>query len=191
MRFYQSQESASHRIHEYQLLNEVIPRVNQFKYLGVTITSDLRWNKHCQTIRDKASRTLGLLRRTLPYMLKGSEGQGLYCTCSPPVRIWFRSMERPTTSLLSMGWSKYKKHLLAFVCCDLKECALQKKWLVPSLKWDCLHTRRVLITVHPILRNPEPTCRTSAFPPYFFTQQNSAQAIPLDVLTLCSPCSNH
>ena len=54
------------RIHEYQLLNEVIPRVNQYKYIGVTITSDLRWDKHCQTIRDKASRTLGLLRRTLP-----------------------------------------------------------------------------------------------------------------------------
>ena len=49
----------------YQLRDEVIPRVDQYKYLGVTITPDLRWNQHCQSIRQKANRTLGLIRRTL------------------------------------------------------------------------------------------------------------------------------
>ena len=84
------------RIHEYQLLNEVIPRVNQYKYLGVTITSDLRWNKHCQTIRDKASRTLGLLRRTLPSCSKEVKASAYTAlSCSPPVGVWFRSMEPP------------------------------------------------------------------------------------------------
>ena len=52
-------------IFQYHLCNDPIPRANDSKYLGVTITDDLRWNKHCKNIRHKASRTLGLIRRTL------------------------------------------------------------------------------------------------------------------------------
>ena len=43
--------------------NDAIPRAKE--YLGVTVTTDLRWNLHWQNIRHKASRTLGLIRRTL------------------------------------------------------------------------------------------------------------------------------
>ena len=32
-------------IFQYQLCNDRIPRANEYKYLGVTITDDLRWNK--------------------------------------------------------------------------------------------------------------------------------------------------
>ena len=51
--------------HMYHLVGEHVPRVDHYKYLGVTISHDLRWNLHCQQTRHKASRTLGLLRRTL------------------------------------------------------------------------------------------------------------------------------
>ena len=55
----------SPRIYEYHLKTDALPRTNDYKYLGVTVTTDLRWNLHCQNIRHKASRTLGLIRRTL------------------------------------------------------------------------------------------------------------------------------
>ena len=37
--------------------------VERVKYLGVTITSDLRWNTHVSNVCTKANRTLGFLRR--------------------------------------------------------------------------------------------------------------------------------
>ena len=55
----------SPRIFEYYLDNDTIPRTNDYKYLGLTVITDLRWNLHCQNIRRKAGRTLGLIRRTL------------------------------------------------------------------------------------------------------------------------------
>ena len=40
--------------------------VDSIKYLGVTITHDLRWNTHISNMYTKANRTLGFLRRN-PY----------------------------------------------------------------------------------------------------------------------------
>ena len=39
--------------------------MDSIKYLGVTITHDLRWNTHISNICTKANRTLGFLRQNL------------------------------------------------------------------------------------------------------------------------------
>ena len=39
--------------------------LESIKYLGVTVTSDLRWNRHVSNVCTKANRTLGFLRRNL------------------------------------------------------------------------------------------------------------------------------
>ena len=49
----------------YTLEGRVLENVDNIKYLGVTITSDLRWNTHISNICTKANRTLGFLKRTL------------------------------------------------------------------------------------------------------------------------------
>ena len=49
----------------YTLEGAVLENVDNMKYLGVTITNDLKWNTHISNICTKANRTLGLLRRTL------------------------------------------------------------------------------------------------------------------------------
>ena len=41
-------------IFNYCIASKSIRQVSQTKYLGVTITSDLSWNKHVQTITNKA-----------------------------------------------------------------------------------------------------------------------------------------
>ena len=59
--------------------------VESIKYLGVTITSDLRWNTHVSNVCTKANRTLGFLRRNLyscpqevkEAAYKGGSGWGL------------------------------------------------------------------------------------------------------------------
>ena len=49
----------------YTLEGEVLENVDNIKYIGVTITNDLKWNTHISNICTKANRTLGFLRRTL------------------------------------------------------------------------------------------------------------------------------
>ena len=43
----------------------VLENAESIKYLGVTVTNDLKWNTHNSNICTKANRTLGFLRRNL------------------------------------------------------------------------------------------------------------------------------
>ena len=57
----------------YTLEGTALENVDSIKYLGVTITNDLKWNTHINNICTKANRTLGFLRRNYflaPKMLK-------------------------------------------------------------------------------------------------------------------------
>ena len=54
--------------HDYDILGATIKRVANHDYFGVAMSSDLNWLRYVAKINDKASRILGLLRRTLsPY----------------------------------------------------------------------------------------------------------------------------
>ena len=50
---------------DYNLHDHILASVSSVKYLGVTVTEDLRWDTHIQNICDKANRTIGFLRRNL------------------------------------------------------------------------------------------------------------------------------
>ena len=47
----------------YTLEDTVLQNVDKIKYLGVTITEDLRWKTHGSNIYTQANRTLGFLGR--------------------------------------------------------------------------------------------------------------------------------
>ena len=49
----------------YTLESTGLENVESIKYLGVTITSDLKWNSHIRIVCSRANRTLGFLRRNL------------------------------------------------------------------------------------------------------------------------------
>ena len=49
----------------YSLEGTVLENVDNIKYLGVTISKDLKWNTHVSNVCIKANRTLGFLRRNL------------------------------------------------------------------------------------------------------------------------------
>ena len=69
------------KIHaSYTLERTNLENVESIKYLGVTITSDLRWNTHVSNVCTKANRTLGFLRRNLyscPQKVKEAAYKGL------------------------------------------------------------------------------------------------------------------
>ena len=50
---------------EYQLHGHTLEAVKSAKYLGCTISADLKWNDHIRNICNKANKTIGFLKRNL------------------------------------------------------------------------------------------------------------------------------
>ena len=49
----------------YSMHDQILNRVKSTKYLGVTITSDLNWNKHINQTAGKANQMLGFVKRNI------------------------------------------------------------------------------------------------------------------------------
>ena len=81
--------------HDYNILGATLRRVTIHDYLVVTMSSDLNWLRHVTKISNKASRTLGLLKRTLS-------------PCSQNVKsIAYKMLVRPQLEYVSEVWSPY------------------------------------------------------------------------------------
>ena len=81
----------------YTLEGTVLKNVDSIKYLGVTITSDLKWNSHIRNVCSKANRTLGFLRRNL-------------FSCPQDVKeAAYKSLVRPILEYGSTVWDPHYK----------------------------------------------------------------------------------
>ena len=63
----------------HSLEGTILENVDNIKYLGVTISKDLKWNTHVSNVCTKANKTLGFLRRNLssvPKMLRKRHTRG-------------------------------------------------------------------------------------------------------------------
>ena len=81
--------------HDYDILGAMLKRVTNHDYLGVTISSDLNWLRHVTKFSNKASRTLGLPRRTLS-------------PCSQNVKsIAYKMLVRPQFEYANEVWNPY------------------------------------------------------------------------------------
>ena len=69
--------------------------VDSYPYLGVTISSDLRWYKHVDSVSAKATRTLYFVRRNI-------------YRCLPDVTtLAYTSLIRPHLEFASAAWDPY------------------------------------------------------------------------------------
>ena len=111
------------KIHaSYTLEGTDLENVESIKYLGVTITSDLRWNTHVSNVSTKANRTLGLLRRNLyscPQEVKEAAYKGLVrpvldygsSVWDPPgvvLQEELESVQKRAAKLLQQGYRYHK-----------------------------------------------------------------------------------
>ena len=88
---------------EYKLHGHSLSRVTSAKYLGVTITEDLRWDSHINDICAKANRTLGFLRRNINIGSVAIKQQAYYTLVRPLVEyastVWDPHTKRNTKKL--------------------------------------------------------------------------------------------
>lgn len=81
----------------YKLNNTALQTVHQFKYLGVTITSNLSWNTHIRIISSIAIQRLWLLRHRLKH-----------CT-SKTKQLAYTSLVRPILEYADVVWDPHTK----------------------------------------------------------------------------------
>ncbi len=129
-------------VHVFEVNGEAVPRESHTKYLGVTISSDLSWNTHSEQIRAKASKTLGLIRRTLG-------------KCSNEVKdTAYKTLVRPQLEYATSAWNPYternskvlesvQRQAARFVCHDYRRESSVTAMLT-DLGWDTLKTRRLV-----------------------------------------------
>ena len=127
----------------YTLEGTVLENVDSIKYLGVTITNDLKWNTHINNICTKANRTLGSLRRNLfscPQDVKEAAYKGLV----RPVLEYGSSVWDPHTKCLQEELEKVQNRAARFVTrnytCTFEEGSMTG--ILEQLKWESLKKRR-------------------------------------------------
>ena len=86
-------------VFNYTLDGTNLELLSSIKYLGITITNDLNWNKHIQDICNKACKTLGLLRRNLHF-------------CTQDVKlVAYKALVRPVLEYASTAWDPHQSIL--------------------------------------------------------------------------------
>ena len=115
--------------------------VETIKYLGVTITNDLRWNTHVSNICTKANRTLGFLRRNLyfcPQEVKEAAHKGLV----RPVLEYSGSVLDPSGVGLQNELEKVQNRAARFVTGNYNFETGSMTGILEHLKWKSLKKRR-------------------------------------------------
>ena len=124
------------KIHaSYTLEWTVLENVESIKYLGVTITNDLRWNTHVFKICIKANRTLGFLGQNLyacPQEVKAAAYKGLV----RPVLEYSGSVWDPSGIGLQNELEKVQNRAARFVTGNYNFETGSMTGILEHLKWE-------------------------------------------------------
>ena len=129
----------------YKLHGHTLDTRDASKYLGVTISNNLTWDRHIDNTIGKGNNTLGFIRRNLK-------------DCSKPVKsAAYASMVRPTMEYASSAWDptnlkkignlekvQQKSSKIRFQQLYRTNTCLCS-YMVESLKWGKLEERRRII----------------------------------------------
>ena len=125
----------------YTLEGTALENVDNIKYLGVTITNDLKWNTHISNSCTKANRTRGFLGRTLfscPQNVKETAYKGM-------VRLIFEygsSVWDPHTDMLQEELLKVQNRAARFVIRNYIYETGCMTGILEQLKWESLKKRK-------------------------------------------------
>ena len=114
----------------YHLGSAELIRVDSEVDLGITVTSNLSWNRHITKLVTKANSTLGLLRRTCPMLTNCDARRTLYL-----------SLVKSQLSYATEIWSPYQ---------SVNKISLEKlqrratRWILQVKKGDIIYKDRLL-----------------------------------------------
>ena len=125
----------------YTLEGTLLENVESIKYLGVTITNDLKWNTHISNVCTKANRTLGFLRRNL-YSCPPDVKEAAYKGLVRPVLEYGSSVWDPHTHGLQEELEKVQNRAARFVTGNYVFETGSMTGILGQLKWESLKKRR-------------------------------------------------
>ena len=120
-----------------------LENVESIKYLGVTITSDLRWNTHVSNVCTKANRTLGFLGRNL-YSCPREVKEAAYKEFVRTVLDYGSSVWDPpqVRAVLQEELESVQKRAARFVKGNYSYETGSMTGILGQLKWESLKKRR-------------------------------------------------
>ena len=125
----------------YTLEGTLLENVESIKYLGVTITNDLKWNTHISNVCTKANRTLGFLRRNL-YSCPPDVKEAAYKGLVWPVLEYGSSVWDPYTHGLQEELEKVQNRAARFVTGNYVFETGSMTGILGQLKWESLKKKR-------------------------------------------------
>ena len=127
-------------VKKYTLCGVELEQVEKITYLGITLTSKLKWDQHVSSVSSKASKVLGVVRRNLhiyPRLVR---------------EMAYKTLVRPTLEYGSAAWDPYydkdiKKlervhRKAARFCAGNYNPHASVTEMLKDLSWDTLATRR-------------------------------------------------
>ena len=127
-------------VKKYTLCGVELEQIEEITYLGITLSSKLKWDQHVSSVSSKASKVLGVVRRNLHI-------------CPRSVReTAYKTLVRPTLEYGSAAWDPYfdkdiKKlervqRKAARFCAGNYSPHASVTEMLKDLSWDTLATRR-------------------------------------------------
>ena len=141
----------------YNLHDQPLQSTDSVKYLGLTLTSDLKFNSHINNVTAKANSVLGLLRRNLKISSQAVKTQA------------YQSLVRPHLEYASTVWSPHTSYNIKKVEMVQRRAAryVCNRWhntssvseMVSHLGWESLAVRRSNMRLHTMYRIVHTTMR--------------------------------
>ena len=125
----------------YTLEGNVLENVENIKYLGVTITSDLKWNSNIRNVCSKANRTLGFLRRNL-FSCPQDVKEAAYKSMVRPILEYGSRVWDPHCNGLNDELENVQKRTARFVTRNYSYETGSVTGILEELKWETLQKRR-------------------------------------------------
>ena len=125
----------------YKLHGHSLEKTDSTKYLGITLQSNLKWDKHINNITSKANQTLGFLRRNLKVNSQKIKDHAYKALVRPKLEYSSCVWDPPTTNQINQ-LEKVQRRAARFVCGRFHNTSSVTKML-EDLDWPLLQVRRL------------------------------------------------
>ena len=125
----------------YKLHGHSLEKTDSTKHLGITLQSNLKWDKHINNITSKANQTLGFLRRNLKVTSQKIKDHAYKALVRPKLEYSSCVWDPPTTNQINQ-LEKVQRRAGRFVCGRFHNTSSVTEML-EDLDWPLLQVRRL------------------------------------------------